>query len=314
MPIKKNKNKTVEPFNIAYTHDCFINALLCAAKYYLLDFLILALHCYAFYDIEGNQLVSKKVKVFSIEELSNIIGLKICRKRDYLIQWKQEYKSDFECGNLIIAPHDDYYNPLRIDAYNKIHAPHYTLLYDMNDKDSTLSVIESKYRMTVFYKNMKMRYEDYEKSHFQKGMMYRYVLSKDMHNLKVQYKEKYKERYLHIIQFLTDQSISNLDYYICNLCQNASIDIAEWIENLNNICNQSKVECYIFDNIIGNESLATISIEILNSWYLVRRNVVKLQMLEQSPLTKAKIIDELRIIEELEKKKKAQICICISTI
>ena len=62
----------------------------------------------------------------------------------------------------------------------------------MDNTVKKLSVVESKYRETVAYKNMKIRYRDYEKSHFQPETLFRFALKKT----ECVADETYKERYL----------------------------------------------------------------------------------------------------------------------
>lgn len=291
--------RNIEPFNDIYTHDCFMNSLLCAARHYQLDYPMLTLHRIFFYSLHGEQLEGRSMRIFPIEELAMALGMEIYKEEDDIRNWKEQYNRVFKRGDIIVSPLDDYYNPLRVDIYSKEHLPHYTLIYNMDNRNEILSVIESRYRTTVSYKNMKMLYVDYEKSHFQMQTLYKYILKKRKCNLKVPYKDKY----LHTNIQLAEQSIVNLQNYICYLSQNEVTDKKEWLKNLNDICNQVKVERYIYEKAFCNKDLSSMSAEIFKTWYLVRTYAVKLSMIDKSDTIGSKIIDCLRKIEEVEKNK-----------
>ncbi len=295
----KAEKRNIEPFNDIYTHDCFMNSLLCAARYYQLDYPVLTLHRIFFYSLEGEQLEGQSIIMFPIEELALALGMEIYKEKDDIRNWKEQHNIAFKRGDIIVAPLDDYYNPLRVDIYNKEHLPHYTLIYDMDNRNETLSVVESRYRTTVSYKNMKMRYADYEKSHFQTETLYKYVLKKSKCNLKIPYKDKY----LHMNVQLAEQSIANLQKYICYLSKNEVTEKKEWLKNLNDICNQVKVERYIYEKAFCNKDLSSISTDIFKTWYLVRTYVLKLSMINQSDTIGSKIIAGLKEIAKLEKNK-----------
>ncbi len=293
------KNRSVEPFNDIYTHDCFMNSLLCAARHYQLDYPMLTLHKIFYYSLEEEQLLGRSKIIFPLDELATAIGMEIYKEKDHIQNWKEQYNIAFKRGDIIVVPLDDYYNPLRVDIYNKEHLPHYTLIYNMDDSNETLWVVESKYRTTVSYKNMKMAYVDYEKSHFQNETLCKYILRKSKCNLKIPYKDKY----LHINIQLLEKSIANLQNYICYLAQNQVTEKKEWLNNLNEICNQVKVERYIYEKAFCNKDVSFISADIFKIWYLVRTYVVKLSMFNQSDSINSKIIAGLKKIEELEKNK-----------
>lgn len=295
----KSEIVNVEPFNDIYTQDCFMNSLLCGAKFYNLDFAMLTLHKTFFYSFTEGQLEGQNVIIFPIEKLANAIGMEITKEEDSIKTWKDQYELEFKCGNIIIAPHDDYYNPLRVDVYNKEHLLHYTLIYGMDNQNKTLSMVESKYRETVAYKNMKMRYEHYEKSHFQSDTLFRCVIKK----MNYVPKETYKDRYLKKKVKLVEQSLDNLQKYIAYLTKNESTDAEKWLINLNNICNQVKIEGYLYEHVFCNKNLSLVSIEIFKTWYLVRTQVVKLSMLNRSSTISNKILAGLKHIEILERNK-----------
>jgi len=208
--MKEKIHRIVEPFNDIYTHDCFVNAVLCAAKHYQLDYPMLTLNKIFFYSIDGKQLGSRSITLFSLEELALAIGLEMDKKADCINNWKEHYRIQLERGELIIALLNDYYNPLRIDTYQKEHLPHHILIYSMDDISGNLSVIESKYRTTVWYKNMEMRYDDFEKSHFQTEALYKYICKKRQSDMKTPYKDEYLRSSIHA----TEQSVTNLENYI----------------------------------------------------------------------------------------------------
>lgn len=297
--MKAEIRRSVEPFNDIYTHDCFMNSLLCAARHYQLNYPMLTLHRIFFYAIEGEQLEGRSIIIFPVDELAQALGMEIYKEKDGIGNWKEEYYRVLKRGNIIVALLDDYYNPLRLDIYNKEHLPHYTLIYNMHNSNEILSVVESRYRTTVSYKNMKMRYVDYEKSHFQTETSYKYILEKSKCNLEIPYKDKY----LHMSVQLAEQSIVNLHNYICYLSQKEVKEKKEWLNNLNDICNQVKVERYIYDKVFCNKDLSSISADIFMTWYLVRTYVVKLSMINQSDTIGSRIIASLKKIEKLERKK-----------
>lgn len=295
----KSEITNVEPFNDIYTYDCFMNSLLCAAKHFKLNFAMITLHKTFFYSFAGGQLDSQNVIVFSIHSLVHSIGMEITKETDCIENWKEQYERDFKRGKIIIAPHDDYYNPLRKDIYGKEHLPHYTLIYGMDNTDKMLSVVESKYRETVAYKNMKLAYEDYEKSHFQQETLYRYVLNKT----KCVADETYKERYLEKKVELLKQSLVNLQKSIDYLTEKKGTEIKMLLNNLNNICNQVKIEGYLYEHVFDNKDLSLISTEIFNTWYLIRTYVVKDSMMSRSDTVNTRIVKGIKHIEVLEKNK-----------
>lgn len=86
------KNRTIKPFNDIYTHDCFMNTLLCTAKYYQLDYPILTL-CSGFsLFMVGEQLCRKIENLFSIDDLALAIGLEIKKENDCIDYWIEQYK------------------------------------------------------------------------------------------------------------------------------------------------------------------------------------------------------------------------------
>lgn len=297
--MKAEIRRSVEPFNDIYTHDCFMNSLLCAARHYQLNYPMLTLHRIFFYAIEGEQLEGRSIIIFPVDELAQALGMEIYKEKDGIGNWKEEYYRVLKRGNIVVALLDDYYNPLRLDIYNKEHLPHYTLIYNMDNSNEILSVVESRYRTTVSYKNMKMRYVDYEESHFQTETSYKYILEKSKCNLEIPYKDKY----LHMSVQLAEQSIVNLHNYICYLSQKEVKEKKEWLNNLNDICNQVKVERYIYDKVFCNKDLSSISADIFMTWYLVRTYVVKLSMIKQSDTIGSRIIASLKKIEKLERNK-----------
>ncbi|GMQ56214.1 hypothetical protein AN1V17_06070 [Vallitalea sediminicola] len=297
--MKAEIRRSVEPFNDIYTHDCFMNSLLCAARHYKLNYPMLTLHRIFFYALEGEQLEGRSIIMFPIDELALALGMEVYKEKDDIRNWKEEHDRVLKRGNIIVALLDDYYNPLRLDIYNKEHLPHYTLIYNMDNRNELLSVVESRYRTTVSYKNMKMRYVDYEKSHFQTETLHKYILKKSKCNLEI----PYKDIYIHMSVQLAEQSIANLHNYICYLSQNEVTEKKEWLKNLNDICNQVKVERYIYDKVFCNKHLSSISADIFMTWYLVRTYVVKLSMIKQSDTIGLRIIASLKKIEKLERKK-----------
>lgn len=292
-------NRIVEPFNDVYTCDCLMNSFLCAAKHYQLDYPMLTLHKIFFYALEAEQLEGRCSIMFPMEELALAYGMEIHKEKDDIRNWKEQYQMVFQRGDLLIASGDDYYNPLRIDIYQKEHLPHYTLIYNMDNGDETLSVIESRYRTTVSYKNLKMTCSDYEKLHFQTDAPYKFILSKSKCNIKIPYKDKYLQRSCELVE----QSIGNLQKYICYLSKNKVTQKKDWLKNLNDICNQVKVERYIYEKAFGNKELSSVSADIFETWYLVRTYGVKQSMINQSDAIGSKIINGLKKIEELEENK-----------
>ena len=297
--MREENKRIVEPFNEIYTHDCFMNTLLCAAKHYELDYPMLTLNKGYSYSIDGEKLSGHSVILFPIDELTQAIGLKIDKEKDCIENWREEYRILIERGGIIIAPVDDYYNPLRVDAYKKEHLPHYILIYDMDNSNEILSVIESRYRTTVSYKNMEIRYDDYEKSHFQTDTLYKYIYRKNKSCIK----KTYINEYLHNSIQLTEQSVVNLKEYIRYLSVNGIPDIKTWLMNMNDICNQVKVERYVFEKVFYCSELFNIAADIYQTWYLLRTRVAKLSMLNQSDNIVSKIISYLEKIEKLEKDK-----------
>lgn len=297
--MREESDRFVEPFNDIYTHDCFMNTLLCTAKYYQLDYPMLTLHKGFSYSVDGEQLGGNSVILFPIDELALSIGLEMDKENDCIKNWREQYKIKLERDEIIIAPVDDYCNPLRVDAYKKEHLPHYILIYSMDNVNETLSVIESRYRTTVSYKNMKMRYDDFEKSHFQTETLYKYIYKKN----KIDIKLPYKKDYLHNSMQLTEQSVFNLQNYIHYLSANEVVDKKEWLKNLNDICNQVKIERYVFEKVFCNSDLFSAVAEIYQTWYLLRTKVVKLSMISQSDNVASKIITYLKRIENMERDK-----------
>lgn len=292
-------NRFVEPFNEVYTHDCFINALLCVAKHYQLDYPMLTLHENFIYVFHGERLNGRRVTLVPIEELALAIGLCVYREKDGIKNWREEYKTQFERGKVIITSVNDYYNPLRIDAYKRKCVPHYVLVYDMDDKKELLSLIESRYRATVLYKNLKMRYNDFEKSHFQSEQSYIYICQKTKRKKKL----PYQKEYLHSSISLTDQSISNLEHYIQYLSNHDIVDKGTWLKDLDDICNQMKVEQYVFKQFFLNDDLTGIVTDIYQTWYLLRARAVKLFIMKRDDNMSLNVIDYLNKIKKLEKDK-----------
>lgn len=297
--MKEENSRFVDPFNDIYTHDCFMNTLLCAAKYYRLDYPMLTLHKGFYYSFEGEQLSGNSVILFPIDEITLSIGLKINKEKDEIENWRERYKIKFEQDEIIIAPVNDYFNPLRVDAYQKVHLPHYVLIYSMDNMNQTLSVIESRYREAVSYKNMKMRYDDFEKSHFRTDTLYKYVYKKVNRNINF----SYEKDYLYNSIQLTEQSVFNLQNYFHYLSANEVVDDIRWLKNINDICNQVKIERYAFEKVFHNSDLFSVVNEIYQTWYLLRTKVVKLSMKSQSGNITSKIITYLKKIENLERDK-----------
>lgn len=302
--MKKISNRHVEPFNDIYTHDCFINALLCAAKYYHLDYSLLTLHRGYTYMIHEDRLEGCSVTLFSINELTLSIGLKTVLEKDGFQNWKAQFKTRFALNEMIIASVDDFYNPLRIDTYQKKHLPHYTLIYDMDDESNLLSLIESRYRETVSYKNLEMRYIDFEKSHFQMEKPHWFVCRKIVADTNFPYKRKFWDQCIS----LTNQSIAHLYNYIQYISFNDIADLEAWLKSLDNICNQIKVEHYVFKTVFCNGEIAGIAAEIYQTWYLLRAKAVRVLMIKQSDNIGLKIVRSLEKILELEKKKLKVLC------
>lgn len=298
------KGSIVQPFNDVYTHDCFMNSLLCAARHYQLDYPILTLHRIFYYSMEGKQLVGSSEISFSIKALAGAAGLIISKENDHVEDWKEQYGTAFKRGDLILVQHDDFYNPLRVDTYNKDHLPHYTLIYDMDNKNETLSVIESRYRKTVSYKNMKMQYKDYVKSRFQEKNLTKYILRKGRNTSEYPYKKLYLDRHVK----LEEPSITNLGRYICYLSKNKIMTDNSIMDHFNDICNQVKIERYQYEQVFCNQDLSYISDEIYKNWYLIRTYVVKLSMLDQAEMIQSKMVTGLRKIKELEEEKLRVLC------
>jgi len=295
----EENSRFVEPFNDIYTHDCFMNTLLCTAKYYKLDYPMLTLHKGYSYSVDGEQLGGNSVTLFPIDELALSIGLKMNKEKDCIKNWREHYKVKLERDEFIIAPVDDYSNPLRVDAYKKEHLPHYLLIYSMDNVNKTLSVIESRYRTTVLYKNMKMSYNDFERSHFETEKLYKYIYKRGKSGIK----PPYKREYLHSSIQLTEQSILSLQNNIRYLSANKVTDKKEWLKNLNDICNQVKIMRYVFEKVFCNSDLFCSVAEIYQTWYLLRTRVVKLLMISQSDAVAPKIITYLKKIEKMERDK-----------
>ena len=295
----ENNSRVVEPFNDIYTHDCFMNTLLCAADYYHLDYPILTLHKGFYYSFDGEQLGGNSVVLFPIDEMAMSIGLKINKEKDEIENWREQYKIKFEQDDIIIAPVDDYFNPLRVDIYQKEHLPHYILIYDMDNMNQTLSVIESRYRDAVSYKNMKIRYDDFEKSHFRTENFYKYVYKKINRDINF----SYEKDYLYNCIKLTEQSVFNLQNCFHYLSENEAVYDKGWLNNINNICNQVKIERYVFKKVFHNSDLFSVVNEIYQAWYLLRTKIVKLSMKSQANDTPSKNITYLKKIEKLERDK-----------
>jgi len=281
-----------------------MNAVLCAAKHYQLNYPMLTLHKSFSYIIDGEKLSSHSVTLFPINELALAIGMEIDRKNDCINNWKEQYRTHFEKGELIIALLNDYYNPLRVDTYQREHLPHHILIYSMDDVSENLSVVESRYRTTVLYKNMEMSYDDFEKSHFQTETMYRYICRK----IKSTMKESYKNVYLHSSIHATEQSVDNLNNYICFLSTNEISDVKNWIKCLDDICVQLKVEQYVFEKVFCNNDLADLVADIYQTWYLLRAKAVRLTMIGQSENMASKLVSYLDKIMKLENDKFNMLC------
>lgn len=293
------KNRTIKPFNDIYTHDCFMNTLLCTAKYYQLDYPILTL-CSGFsLFMVGEQLCRKIENLFSIDDLALAIGLEIKKENDCIDYWIEQYKSLFDQDAIIIAPVDDYYNPLRMDVYHKKHLPHYILIYNMDNIQKELLIIESRYRETVLYKNLKIKYDDFEKAHFHSQILYKYILKKRNSIIK----PVFKKEYIHKSIEFTEKSIYNLKNYIDYLLSNRIKDNKEWLKNLNEICNQVKIEQYIFQNVFCSNNIVEVVKAIYETWYFIRTQVFKLVMVGYSNNILIKIVSYLRRIESLERDK-----------
>lgn len=289
----------VKPFNDIYTFDCLQNAMMTAARHFDLNYPILSLHKVFYYAIDGDQIKGCSLALFPVRRLADSIGLRIISEKDRRSNWRGRYGMWFNKGGIIVAAVDDYYNPLRKDAYQRMHLPHCILIYGLDIMCGSLSVIESKYRATVLYRNMTLEFEDYEKAHFQKALPGLFIIRKGREDRRIPWKDEYMRICIHY----ASKSIENLRIFMRHPPAIKTADINKWLANLDTICNHVKVERYIYENIFCDDNLSRIAENIHQAWYLLRAKVIKALIASRSEDISVSILVCLNTIVALENEK-----------
>ena len=294
----------VKPINDIYTHDCFMNSLLCAAKSFQLNYDLLTLHKSYFYIFSDMKFRVSSAEIFQISELSSAIGMSLTRERDDRNNWKEKYENYFLDGKMIIAAVDDFYNPLRKDVYRKKHLPHYILVYGMKSECENLLVIESQYRATVSYNNMKLSFDDFEKCHFAIKEESICISKKSRKEILGCHKKLFLTKCIDLTLKSIDGMLKFLDY----LSSHQIKDKEGWLDDLNDVCNDTKVELYVFKNVIFIDDVSYITEKIYTIWYFLRAKTYSLLLRKQYKDLEKKISSYVKKILELEKRKYNLLC------
>ncbi|PZD96807.1 hypothetical protein DNH61_06310 [Paenibacillus sambharensis] len=151
----------MKPFREIYYKDCYYNALFPVLTYFNRPLTPFLLNDIFIYRYTPSSCVIK-------HDIVPIQGEK--RILDRLGLWKKErrYSNDMlqlamaalRLNRPVIVFVDCYYLPLRLDAYRKLHFPHFLLLFGCSSRNRTFRAMEHKYRDSFDYAEEDISIED----------------------------------------------------------------------------------------------------------------------------------------------------------
>lgn len=314
----------IEPFNDLYYRNCFYNSLFPVVHYFgknIKPFLANDAGIYIYNeDREGIKFDVDYLSFKGYEDLLKDMGIKV----DCAIETKDIIESivgAISKGRPVILWIDSFYEPFRLDTYQKVHWPHTLLIHGYNREDKTFDIIEHSHRDGLTYKKRTINWEDTRKcyegyiEHFSKEdgcpTYMEFYCNESSKDDNTQVHEPIQNLFINMRNWkdmLLDgfESIGRFKEDYKNAIESGVISQSayarELVGLLNGIIDNRRAEKYKLLQVLGHScDELNILDDIINTWIHIRTDLIKLTA---TSVYKAEVfsthIEKLQLIYEKE--------------
>ena len=290
----------IQPFNEVFYKGCFFNSLFPAIRHFnksILPVLVNDVTVYKRVAENGNLRLSMRyLSKNSLEDVLDNMGIAI-DSFSYRENLTDNITKAILLGRPVIIYVDSFYEPFRIDTYQKKHVQHSFLVYGYDYNKSVMNIIEHKHRDNLSYENRVIKYSDIKNSYegfhmeFQSNIeipsYYEIQLIKsyiDKTNIDFSLNECIKVLIENFVEkeeqfFYGLEQLKVFTGEFGELVSNELIlnkEVDNLIKGFNKIINVKQVEIYKISRLFGEKNnIVKIQQECLEHWNLIRAVVAK---------------------------------------
>lgn len=318
----------VEPFNEIFYRDCVYNALFPALIHYGKGIDNFLANDIIFYTMEEENWKSLDAKVHScirIDELLESSGLEVhltAKEEDIIGACINAIAQD----KLVILRVDCFYESMRKDTYEKLHWPHYLLIFGYDNDSEIFHILEHENIDSFKYKKKTMPYHEarncYEGylEHFNKNYEH-----PSFYEIQTAFGfDEYggTPSDIYIDNFINQRKniivgIKKLNYFmneigVLALERSNEEDMEILLYHLNNLINLKKAERYKAEVLYGHNPVFLEPLDkLVQLWKKIRTLIIKLQYSNKADSIKKSLFTEnLTLIKQLETEYFERLLLC----
>ncbi len=209
-------------------------------------------------------------------------------------------KASVDSGSPIVIAIDSFYEPIRKDTYQKMHWPHYLLIYGYDEQRKTIAIIEHLHRESLSYDKRELSYDDilrcynsymenYASPNEPTIISFSLIKKERNKNLRAVYRKNY---FTHLAESFPaiKQGIVQFEVFLDDL-QIMLTKEKELFQNttkltvaFNEIIEMQKVEYYKYSNLFReNHRIMEVLKELENYFVIIRKILLKYEISQQYP-------------------------------
>lgn len=306
----------VVPFEKIFYKNCFYNCLFSVITYYgKLPSNVLTSE-YLRYDTDSTKenlnitvrYVNEKLILDKLRE----IGL-VLYEENHTEDIIEAVKTAIQSGDPVILRVDPFYEPMRKDAYNKLHLPHAWVVYGFDENTQTFRILEHMHKDDTRYRPLTIKYEDAAACHegyIKNGFMshepdlYRFRAAKEAISGEGLPSDEYC-KLLKKNKTVIEEGLLKLEKIAekPEIIQDSNrIELEQKIlASMNDIVNSKGVELYKLKCYFGEGKISRLGETILELWHSVRAVMYK-NILTRKENSLLILIQKIPVIVEAERE------------